>query len=252
MVHRLKDKFDGLELNHIARKFNEAADELAKMASARAPPPRTYSPETCTSPRWTTPRRHKRAHRSSPPQGLRPPMLPRPRRPSPRPWKSMQGLPRPIGGRTSRSPSLIASFEECFLRTGPRPNGLRDEPKLTSSATASCTDEAHLASSNDASPPRKAKPYFGTYTREPTGTMLRLGRSSETPSAKGSTGQQRLPMPPSCTLLRGMSVLCTADAPLGPSPPNHPHHMAVRRMGTRHGWASAESPRGLYPLVGSY
>ena len=39
LVRRLEDKFDGLELNHIARKFNEAADELAKMASAWAPPP---------------------------------------------------------------------------------------------------------------------------------------------------------------------------------------------------------------------
>ena len=36
LVRHLEDKFDGLELNHIARKFNEAADELAKMASARA------------------------------------------------------------------------------------------------------------------------------------------------------------------------------------------------------------------------
>ena len=39
LVRRLEDKFDGLELNHIMRKFNEAADELAKMASARAPVP---------------------------------------------------------------------------------------------------------------------------------------------------------------------------------------------------------------------
>ena len=39
LVRRLEDKFDGLELNHIARKFNEAADELAKMASAWAPVP---------------------------------------------------------------------------------------------------------------------------------------------------------------------------------------------------------------------
>src|SRR5688572_27645540 len=29
-VRKLKDKFDGLELNHVARRFNEAADELAK------------------------------------------------------------------------------------------------------------------------------------------------------------------------------------------------------------------------------
>ncbi|XP_066381456.1 uncharacterized protein, partial [Miscanthus floridulus] len=36
LVHCLEDKFDGLELNHIVRKFNEATDELAKMASARA------------------------------------------------------------------------------------------------------------------------------------------------------------------------------------------------------------------------
>ncbi|XP_066311150.1 uncharacterized protein [Miscanthus floridulus] len=34
MVRSLEDKFDGLELNHVAREFNKAADELAKMASA--------------------------------------------------------------------------------------------------------------------------------------------------------------------------------------------------------------------------
>ncbi|XP_066317576.1 uncharacterized protein [Miscanthus floridulus] len=39
LVCRLEDKFDSLELNHITRKFNEAMDELAKMASARAPVP---------------------------------------------------------------------------------------------------------------------------------------------------------------------------------------------------------------------
>ena len=39
LVHHLEDKFNGLELNHIARKFNEATDELAKMASTRASVP---------------------------------------------------------------------------------------------------------------------------------------------------------------------------------------------------------------------
>ena len=44
MVRSLKDKFDGLELNHIARKFNEATDELAKMASARTlVPPNVFT-----------------------------------------------------------------------------------------------------------------------------------------------------------------------------------------------------------------
>src|SRR5687767_1792201 len=38
-VRKLEDKFDGLELNHVTRCFNEAADELAKVASGRKPVP---------------------------------------------------------------------------------------------------------------------------------------------------------------------------------------------------------------------
>ncbi|XP_066384929.1 uncharacterized protein [Miscanthus floridulus] len=44
LVRRLEDKFDGLELNHIVQKFNEAMDELAKMVSAQAPvPPNVFA-----------------------------------------------------------------------------------------------------------------------------------------------------------------------------------------------------------------
>jgi len=39
VVRRLEDKFDGLELNHVLRKYNEAADALAKRASERATVP---------------------------------------------------------------------------------------------------------------------------------------------------------------------------------------------------------------------
>ena len=38
-VRRLEEKFDGLELNHVLRKYNEAADALAKMASEQAAVP---------------------------------------------------------------------------------------------------------------------------------------------------------------------------------------------------------------------
>jgi hypothetical protein len=38
-VRCLEDKFHGLELNHIARRYNEAADELAKIASSRTMAP---------------------------------------------------------------------------------------------------------------------------------------------------------------------------------------------------------------------
>jgi transposase InsO family protein len=43
-VRRLEDKFYGLELNHFARRYNETADELAKIASGRTTvPPDVFS-----------------------------------------------------------------------------------------------------------------------------------------------------------------------------------------------------------------
>jgi ribonuclease HI len=43
-VRRLEDKFYGLELNHVARRCNETADELAKIASGRMTvPPDVFS-----------------------------------------------------------------------------------------------------------------------------------------------------------------------------------------------------------------
>ena len=38
-VRWLEDKFDGLELNHIPRRLNEAAEALMKAASGREPVP---------------------------------------------------------------------------------------------------------------------------------------------------------------------------------------------------------------------
>jgi ribonuclease HI len=43
-VRRLEDKFYGLELNHVARRYNETMDELAKIASGRTMvPPNVFS-----------------------------------------------------------------------------------------------------------------------------------------------------------------------------------------------------------------
>jgi ribonuclease HI len=43
-VRRLEDKFYGLDLNHIAQRYNETADELAKIASGRTTvPPAVFS-----------------------------------------------------------------------------------------------------------------------------------------------------------------------------------------------------------------
>jgi hypothetical protein len=43
-VRRLEDKFYGLELNHVARRYNKTADELAKIALGRTMvPPNVFS-----------------------------------------------------------------------------------------------------------------------------------------------------------------------------------------------------------------
>jgi hypothetical protein len=43
-VQRLEDKFHGLELNHIARRYNEAIDELEKITSGQTMvPPDVFS-----------------------------------------------------------------------------------------------------------------------------------------------------------------------------------------------------------------
>jgi hypothetical protein len=41
MPYELEDKFYGIELNHVLRRYNEGADELAKIASGRITVPRT-------------------------------------------------------------------------------------------------------------------------------------------------------------------------------------------------------------------
>ena len=49
-VRRLEDKFDGLELNHVPRKYNEDADELAKIASGRTTVPPNIFARDITKP----------------------------------------------------------------------------------------------------------------------------------------------------------------------------------------------------------
>jgi ribonuclease HI len=58
-VRALEDKFYGIEFNHVPRRYNEEADELAKIASGGSLSPRTSSPEISPnrpSPSSRTPR----------------------------------------------------------------------------------------------------------------------------------------------------------------------------------------------------
>jgi ribonuclease HI len=111
-VQRLEDMFYELELNHIARLYNETADELAKIASGQTTVLRTSSPETNINP------------------PSRPTTRPSPRRPRPTPR-----YPRPprvrhcasresgMGSRlieTGRPRTCNISSEESYPSTRPK------------------------------------------------------------------------------------------------------------------------------------
>jgi hypothetical protein len=48
-VRALEDKFYGIELNHVPRRYNEEADELAKIASGQITvPPNVFARDVAT------------------------------------------------------------------------------------------------------------------------------------------------------------------------------------------------------------
>jgi ribonuclease HI len=66
-VRALEDKFYGIELNNVPRRYNEEADKLTKIASGRIPFPRMFLHETSRN-RPSASNHHPRSRRN--PQGL--------------------------------------------------------------------------------------------------------------------------------------------------------------------------------------
>jgi ribonuclease HI len=99
-VRRLEDKFYGLELNHIARRYNETVDELAKIASGRTMVPRMSSPETYISPQ------------------SRPTTRPSPRRPRPSPRYPRLSPRHPRSPRVRHCASRKSEMGSRLIKTG--------------------------------------------------------------------------------------------------------------------------------------
>jgi hypothetical protein len=165
-VRRLEDKFYGLELNHIARRYNETADELAKIASRRTTVPRTSSPETYINP-------PSRSTTRPSPRGPQPsPRRPRPSSRYPRPPRVRPCVSRESGmgsrlTKTSRPRTWNISSEESYPSTRPKLDDWRGAPSLSSYwvMKRSSTTAAPQAFSNDAYPPSKDRSYCKKYTR---------------------------------------------------------------------------------------
>jgi ribonuclease HI len=180
-VRRLEDKFYGLELNHIARRYNETADELAKIAS-----------------RWTTvpPDVFSRdIHQPS----VKIDDTPEPEEASAQPEVSSAAEGEALrveGERNGVTPNLNwqAPYLEYLLQ-GELPLDKAEARRLARRAKSFVLLGAPQAFSNDAYPSPKDRSYCKKYTRGLAVTTQHLEPSWETPSDKVSTGRPWWPTP---------------------------------------------------------
>jgi ribonuclease HI len=188
-VRRLEDKFHGLELNHVARWYNETADELAKIASGRTTVPRTsYAGTYINHPSNST-------MRSSPTSPRPSPRYPRP--PRVKPCASRESGMGSRQTRTGRPRTWNISSEESYPSTRSKLDDWLGVPSRSFYwvMKRSSTTTAPRAFSNDAYPPPKDKSCCKRYTRGLAVTMQHLEPSWGTPSDKVSTVRPWWPTP---------------------------------------------------------
>jgi ribonuclease HI len=195
-VRCLEDKFYGLELNHVARRYNETVDELAKIASGRTMVPQTSSPGTYTNPpSKPTTRPSPRRPRLYP---RRPRLSPRhPRPPRVRLYTLRKSGMGPRLTETGRPRTCNISTKESYPSIEPKLGDWRGAPSHSSCwvTERSSTTAAPQASSNDAYPSPKVRSYCKKYIRGLAAITQHLEPSLGTPSDKVSTGQPRWPTP---------------------------------------------------------
>jgi hypothetical protein len=187
-VRHLEDKFYGLELNHVARRYNETADELAKIASRRTTvPPDIFSRDIyqpsvklddAPEPEVTS------AQPEVPSATVRPCAL----------RESRMGLRQT---RTGRPRTWNISFEESCPSIRPKLGDWLGAPSRSFYwvMKRSCTTSAPQAFFNDAYSSPKDKSCYKKYTRGLAVTMQHLEPSWETLSDRVSTGRPWWPTP---------------------------------------------------------
>jgi ribonuclease HI len=167
-VRRLEDKFYGLEVNHVARRYNETADELAKIASAQTTVPPNVFSRDLHQPSVKT----NNAPEPEKVSGSRP--CPRCPRLSPRhPRLSLRHCASRKSGmgsrliETGRPRTCNISIEESYPSTDLKLGDWCGAPSHSSCWVTgrSSTIAAPPASSSDAYPSPKARSSYKKYTR---------------------------------------------------------------------------------------
>jgi ribonuclease HI len=202
-VQRLEDKFYGLEVNHVTRRYNETADELAKIALGRTTvPPDVFSrdlhqPSVKTN---DTPEPKKVSALPEAPSAQPEAPSAKPEAPSAPEGEALRIKEERNGvtpNRNWQTPYLQ------YLHRGELPLDRAEARRLARRAKSfvllgdgrSSTTAAPQASSSDAYPSPKARSSYKKYTRGLAVITQRLEPLLETLSDKVSTGRSRWPTP---------------------------------------------------------
>jgi ribonuclease HI len=216
-VRCLEDKFYGLELNHIARLYNETSDELAKIASGRTTVPLDvfsrdlHQPSVKTDdtpePEKASAQPEAPSAQSEVPSARLEAPLAQPEAPSAQP--EVPSAPEGEALRIREERSGVTpnqNWQTPYLQYLHRGELPPTEPKLGGWCGApshlscwetrrSSTTAAPRASSSDAFPSPKARSSYKRYTRGLAAITQHLEPLLETPSSKVSTGRRRWPTP---------------------------------------------------------
>jgi ribonuclease HI len=254
-VRALEDKFYGIELNHVPRRYNEEADELAKIASGRTTvPPNIFArdvaqpsvtlkphPSNCTEP----------SEAPSNPAGAEP----MDEDPSNKAFvlSLLEGYDaneaeamdvEPAPSKVDWRDKYIAWMDRGELPSDRSEAGVFPEwPNPSPSSTASCTSAPLPASCNDVCLSPKGASSSGTYTRACAATIPRPAPSWATRSARAFTGPPRSLTPvKSCAPAKGASS--TLASPTSPHTSCRPS--PSRGLSPCGGWTSS-GPCGRRP-----
>jgi ribonuclease HI len=170
-VWALKDKFYGIELNHVPRRYNEEADQLAKIASGRI----------------TVPSNVFAGYGADEAEDMD---------------------TDPVTRAEDWRDKCIAWMDRVELP--PDRSKARRIARMAShspSSMASCTSAPRQASCSDACPSLRGASSFETFTRAYAATTQRHAPSWATRSARASTGPLWSLMPASCAPVKGANFM---------------------------------------------
>jgi ribonuclease HI len=262
-VRALEDKFYGIELNHVPRRYNEEADELAKIASGRITvPPNVFTRDIAQPSVVLEPHPSSHAEPSgapSNPAGAEP----MDEDPSNEAYvlSLLEGYGSYGGDMMDIEPAPIkADWRDkyvAWMARGELPSNRAAARRIARMAKSFTLVDGELYK-------RAASGIMQRCVPIPEGReLLRdIHERDLLPSCSASyplwqcvpprlllayrgRGRQR-----NRTHLRRVPVLRPQVQPSRSCPANHPHYIAVRCVGAGHRRAPAEGARGLHPLAG--